>query len=367
MKMKGSGFPRLNGRKGAVDLYPVIVSIMGIAIMVLIVVTLSFTYSGLENQNIRGLGARAFDLFETYQKADNSLFFIDEAAKMSAMNVVYELAFNGFHTSSSNSCGGSPTHPLWIKGDAVKVPGGSECAAVTQDCTPADVSNFKSYFSSRLNSYLRAYNANNDRYGNVDLQEGNYGFELLGVNGRLEVVGKATNALVVPPDKNIEYSVVPSFRESIDVDLLNDFAALKQATGSIAGKSRPEIDSQFADANSFGKLKWALDGYKENCALSCSIEDCTRDVKVTKNLKGCDPELNGDCTYEDVVEVAGTLQSQYCVTTADVSVRIPDARYAAYTGNKGFSVLNGGKPEFREYTYRFAVSWAHDVNSPVCT
>lgn len=61
------------------------------------------------------LGKKQFDLFATYQKAESTLFYLDQSAKYSSEQAAYELANNGgiSKIQSAMGCGEYYGYSLW--------------------------------------------------------------------------------------------------------------------------------------------------------------------------------------------------------------------------------------------------------------
>ena len=88
-----------------------------------------------------GIGTRAFDVIKVYQETENRLFYVDRAAKLSAQQSAYDLAFNGgFETDSD--CGKYKDYNVWSTTDP------------SIYCYP---DNYKEVFEKHLNQGLRNY------------------------------------------------------------------------------------------------------------------------------------------------------------------------------------------------------------------
>ena len=84
----------------------IMVFFLSILIVIIIMPMLFFTLYTKQGQFERTLGSIQIDLINTYQSAEQDLFYIDQSAKYSAAQTAYELADNGgFHFPS----------PCWIK------------------------------------------------------------------------------------------------------------------------------------------------------------------------------------------------------------------------------------------------------------
>ncbi|MBI2656398.1 D-alanyl-D-alanine carboxypeptidase family protein [Candidatus Woesearchaeota archaeon] len=142
------------------------------------------------------IGKRQFDLLKTYQKAESALFYIDQSAKYSLQQAVYDLAQNGASVSEfeinelnlnqifiKNKCGKFKDAYIWY--ELKKDESGNY---VKNQCFDSDknflIINLIYLFHKNLDQYLT-----NSPY-NIPLN--NYDYE---IKDSLELIGKAKSPL----------------------------------------------------------------------------------------------------------------------------------------------------------------------------
>ncbi|MAG91447.1 hypothetical protein CMO83_02125 [Candidatus Woesearchaeota archaeon] len=122
------------------------------------------------------LGIKQISLFNSYQKGEQALFYIDQSAKYSAYQSVYDLGRRGGN-SDSGPCGDYLGYTLWM--------------TQTQDlgeCFPDFNENFKAIFSDNLDVYL-------SNHPEVYFPSENYNIEL---KNKLDILGLAISDLEIP-------------------------------------------------------------------------------------------------------------------------------------------------------------------------
>ena len=412
---------KLIGNKRGVDLFTLIVTIIGISTLMLILIGLTMKYNLLFD-TFKPVGSRAAFILEAYDDADGVLLYLDNAAKLSMQKAAYDLARNGFYSSASGSsdCGSTKDYVLWKKDDVKKVQNEQRCEPEILSCIPQDYYSFESYFNNELNSRITSYNGVSE----FKLVQSNYELQLLqpavtqdpscsvagqgcetspccpgqglecrGTPGQeycvatkpgnqLQLVGIAQQPLVIDRE-NLHYEVMPSFRENIDVDLIGDFGKITSKAEALIGKEEEELKATLTAYNDMNEgLRWILPvgGYKRDCSMGnkCYIEECTIDVEEEQcspaptptsiaiptptptSTATAVPTPTDECEMVTVQE-PGKLVQRYCSVTANILVKVVDDKYKLpgdSEGYKKFVTIDGsGNPVVNEYAYRFALSW----------
>jgi len=135
------------------------------------------------------IGKRQFDLLKTYTKAEAALFYIDQSAKYSLQQAVYDLAqnggvseleFNDFETFSGSDCGSFNGAYVWYELRKDKT------GYVENSCFDENILNTHLiyYFNTNLNDYLQLHPHN--------IPLNNYQYD---VKDNLEIIAKAHEPL----------------------------------------------------------------------------------------------------------------------------------------------------------------------------
>lgn len=173
-------------------------------IILILLITAFLTLYKKQNKFPEGymIGERQFGLIKTYQKAEQALFYIDQSAKYSAYQTIYDLGQKGGYETSD--CGDYFGYNLWVSLDDKKNP---------KECYPEKeyAESFKSIFSKNLDEYLV-------RYPDVKIPKDNYDFSLKIENNKLEIIGKAIAKLVFNIIKE-EETFSFTAEESLDIAL----------------------------------------------------------------------------------------------------------------------------------------------------
>jgi hypothetical protein len=94
------------------------------------------------------IGKRQTDLLGVYQNTENTLFYVDQSAKLSAEKAVFYLAENGGHINN-NRCSAISGYSIWQRG--------------SEECYPVNIKlNFYSLLNEDINKYFTVYNSFND-------------------------------------------------------------------------------------------------------------------------------------------------------------------------------------------------------------
>ena len=140
------------------------------------------------------IGERQFSLLQTYQQAEKALFYIDQSAKYSLQQAVYELSKSGgipdadfsdeerLEVESNenlldNTCGNFYGYPIWYS--SKKDESGSYIRNPCFDLSKVEDS-LKYFFNKDMNQYLQIYPYN--------IPSDNFNYD---IKGSLEITGKA--------------------------------------------------------------------------------------------------------------------------------------------------------------------------------
>lgn len=158
-----------------------------VVLLVVILTTAFFALRKKQDPSDRFIGERQYGLINTYQEGEKALFYIDQSAKYSAQQAIYELGQRGGHENPN--CGNYSGYSLW----------NTETKKI-DECFPNYKENFKSVFNKNLNSYLT-------KHPDVKIPKNNYNFLLKNENNNLEIIGKATTKLFlnIVKDREIDY------------------------------------------------------------------------------------------------------------------------------------------------------------------
>jgi len=151
-----------------------------VVIIAVITLTSAFLIINLKRPYDRTIGWRQAAIFKTYQEGEKVLFYIDQSAKYSSYQAIYELGQKGGHENSD--CGTYLGYAVWATYDENKD---------LKECYPENVDeNFKLNFNQNLNDYLNNYN--NVESNRVVMPSNNYYIDL---SGKLNIIGRAKEKL----------------------------------------------------------------------------------------------------------------------------------------------------------------------------
>jgi len=165
----------MKNKKGALVLVPFLVF--------LFVVGLIYAWSTITSSQQsfnEKIGEKQFQLINTYQDGENVLFYIDQSAKYSAYQSIYDLAQNGGY-NEEKICGDYLGYSLWMTKDKT-----------IGECKPDIKDNFKSSFNENLNQFFENYN----KISNIIIPKNNY--KNLILKEKLNIIGIAESYLVIP-------------------------------------------------------------------------------------------------------------------------------------------------------------------------
>ena len=165
----------MKSKKGALP-FAITLVIMMVFVLIYAWLMLASKYDAFDKK----IGEKQYDLINTYQSAEKTLFYIDQSSKYSAYQSIYDLGQKGGYENSD--CGNYLGYNLWINFDEEEN---------LIECYPkkeAIEENFKSIFNTNLNFYLI-------KYPDVEIPEDNYDILLKTENNKLEILGKAKEKL----------------------------------------------------------------------------------------------------------------------------------------------------------------------------
>ena len=187
----------MNRKKSSLFFMPLLVIFSLIVLINLYDVLLSKNVPIIDNP----IGKRQFDLLKTYLKAESVLFYIDQSAKYSLQQVVYELAKDGglseIYASDVLTSRETPFIPTAKK--CSKFYGYSLWYEKDDGCFDENKVklNLELLFNERLNSYLDDYPSN--------IWLNNYDYE---IRGSIEIIGRAKKPLKLDILKDEKKEVV---------------------------------------------------------------------------------------------------------------------------------------------------------------
>jgi len=154
--------------------------IFNIALVLLALTVLTTAFFRLSNKQFdktAGLdvqiGERQAQIFNLYQQAEKALFYIDQSAKLSAYQSVYDLGQKGGFENQSD-CGIYHNYNFWKD--------------ETGECLPENIkSNFTAIFNENLDDYASLYSGASIPFDNYDLE----------LKNNLEILGKAKSQLQI--------------------------------------------------------------------------------------------------------------------------------------------------------------------------
>lgn len=181
----------------------------GIFVPTLVVVTLViliYAYVVLTTKGLdlpspsKVIGEVQLKMVEQYQRGEEILLYVDQAAKHSGYKAADDLGENGgFYNNFP--CDRIKEYTIW---------------QLSGECNPVEnlEDNFKNYFNKNLNVYLRSYPG-------VKIPVNNYEYTLKILDEDLEITGLAKDSITtkVAKDFEIEYAILPSFKQKIKYSL----------------------------------------------------------------------------------------------------------------------------------------------------
>lgn len=156
----------MKNKKSQLLLYGVLAGLLGAVIV-------SIIYTSSKDFNV--IGTSSLALIGISKEAESALFYIDQSAKYSAYQSIYELGKNG--GAYEKKCGDYFGYDLW-----------STQNKKIDECFPDYQENFKSFFNKNLNQYA-------SNYPEVYIPADNYEIQL---KNKFEIIGLAKSNLEIP-------------------------------------------------------------------------------------------------------------------------------------------------------------------------
>lgn len=219
------------GKKGQVLLYGVFAGLIA-AVLVSI-------FSNASGKNFDVIGTSSLILLETANNAEKTLFYIDQSAKYSLQQSVYDLAQNGgvaevetsdFGASADYECGKFNDAYVWYE----LINSGQDYAKKACFDENSANKNLKYLFNKNLNQYLQNHPSS--------ILVDNYDYEL---KGSLEITGKAQKPLIFRISKGTE-------------ERQDDFSAVYPAESAAVKMAEPSATKPGIPVS----YKYRLDGPK---------------------------------------------------------------------------------------------------------
>ncbi len=238
-------------KKGQVLLY-------GLMAGILIAITMSHIDKAKTEKEFGIIGESSFSLIDSSVEAEKVLFYIEQSAKYSAHQLIYNLAKNGGYINSK--CGEFNGYTLWFAIDSQN--NVIDCYPVIEDIKYI----FKLDFNEDLNEYLKKYPISfvkvpTDNYEEIILRE------------KLDIIGAAKSNLLIsiPPGRDLNresttygiYSIRPSFKVAIDYDF-DEYNKIAEEAKLLVSKCENEADAKTCIISSINE-----DNYKDRWELSC--------------------------------------------------------------------------------------------------
>ena len=383
---------------------------MGSAILLFLVSILMADYAQLKIINPEPLGGKAVEVLDAYQEGDDALAYLDNSAKQSLERGVSYTGEHGFKKIVPPHFG----YVLWTSGEGYWDPDERHCFP-----KPGLINNFPtertlreafdSYFGIWLDRHVNSFNVlsgiklvNANKYTltlsrivSTYRVEGSSCTAFCGLgsglecvdsgNGRecvrripperLKLVGTTREPVVVDYEK-FDYNVTPSFTETLNVDLFEDFENVTGNAAKIFGlDTREELyyytiqdlagllgastgghcgRSCGRSGGGPGHLFWNIDGWSTGSgSTDCHDEPCSYD-RCTETCTECETDENGEESCSDYCCTCTTFwDTKYWYWTSTV------ARVSANISTPEVYFWDYDAPQLndRDYTYKFALKW----------
>ena len=370
-----------NGKKG-LDGFSLVLTMIAIIALTLILIGVILKDNSLSSTLGGKVGTNAFNVISSYDRGDAGLLYIDNAAKLSLQEAAYQLGKNGFYGRPRCTIG--DLH-LWKVG-TIHEPRCQPDFSDQTTCLPEnpEITNHLEYhFRHIMNRHIEAFNEKEQN----DLSN-NYEYQFKSADERTQVLGIAQEPYEINGNR-VKYSVTPSFKESIDVDVIGDFEEikskvekLKQEISSKVSNSENieenDLNSLVSDFNS-ERLVWRVEGISKalrkenrcNTDKSCWVEINVEKLDRDKSIPDCSADPSGELlecpgtgisfpTITELKHIEGDLNRETFSAVALISIRIRDDN--PDTDVKTFAYETGSE----EYEYRFGLNWIETGDSICC-
>tara|TARA_Y100000310_G_scaffold67689_1_gene63046 strand:- start:2490 stop:3044 length:555 start_codon:yes stop_codon:yes gene_type:complete len=152
------------------------VLVYGLIAAVIAIIIFSYIGDVQPKKDFSIIGDSSLILLEISKEAEKTLFYIDQSAKYSTHQTIYDLAQNGGF-ADEKECGAYLGYSLW-----------SSDSKVITECNPDFKENFKTTFKKNLNEFFPNYPQENIPINNYNLQ----------LKDKLSVIGLATENIKIP-------------------------------------------------------------------------------------------------------------------------------------------------------------------------
>lgn len=272
----------------------IIFNIMVVMMTLLVLVTATIRLGNKTDQpKSEVLGNRQIQLFSLYQRGEEVLFYVDQAAKYAALDAVTEVGQAGGFTGSA-TCGTYGGYPLFSKE--------SQDSSI-QECFPDYKAAIESSFKQKLRNYLSRYNK---RFVNFPPLANLYNILIIEKGRQTEVIGFANKDIQLlmhcPNVLCARYNVTPSFRQLVDYDL-STFKEIKTKVVEV-------VDTCSKNPNYNACMQTKARIYTRDTDLDWSIGGCFSDEELACMAREASildinpfgmpylPNLNKDDTYK---------------------------------------------------------------------
>ena len=241
----------IKSRKAVIEPFPLLIGVMGAAILLTLVSILMADYAQLKIINPEPLGGKAVEVLDAYQEGDDALAYLDNAAKQSMEQGVHYTGEHGFKKIVSPRF----QYVWWTSGQG-------DWNDDIQHCWVTGLNNhfpseeslrqaFDYYFENDLEKHVKTFNDLDGpnltkaekcqlSLSQIDLggSESSFCSGFCGIGSGLDcraegcvqaippetlkLVGTTREPVVVDYEK-FDYNVTPSFTETLNVDLFKDF------------------------------------------------------------------------------------------------------------------------------------------------
>jgi len=203
-------------------------------------------------------------ILNVYSEGEKTLFYIDQSAKYSAQQAIYDLSQNGGFLEA-NKCGDYLGYNYW-KTETQQF----------EECKPSTEENFKLTFNTNLNKHFDQINS----IYKIMIPKNNY--LDIKVKDNLNIIGIADKNLIIPiGEKPIGiYSISPSFNVNTDYDL-DEYNSLSENLEIFYEECRD-------DDNKNECIKEKINTLKDFDALdSCETEEQESLLKFAEYYESC--------------------------------------------------------------------------------
>lgn len=307
---------KMKNKKGALLFAPML--------LILMIVGLIYAYSEISAKYKpfkRGIGEKQFELINTYQKGEKAMFYIDQSAKYSAYQSIYDLAKNG-------GCIGGDIYSkyrLWT----VDSPKPSICFPSAEDSK----NGFFDFFSNMLNDYLSKYEPTKPLSGISKL------YDLSFKDGNLIAAARLyLNMPIIQKKEGLEspgtYTINTSFKVNLKKYDFSDYDKLKSRAREVIRKCEKRVPVNCANEEESKKIF----SY-ENLILSMCL-DGKKPVEFLEYKWDSDvrSSIYGFCVKSDKPKV-------YAYEKADDTIGLKDITYGFALSFEDLKCTLPGHPE----------------------